>query len=105
MKIRFTKNQKIIAFFTILTRLLFPFLILKEPIIGILICIALDTLDFGIYLATGVRVDHEELSLYQRIDKSLDQYYYTFILFYFISNFFNHLLNIVLILYFLSTVH
>lgn len=99
---KLTKNQRIVIYSTISVRLLSAFLILKWPIFGMLICMIADSLDFGTYLAAGIRVDYRKFGLlYQRIDKSLDQYYYTFILLYFISNFSSHLLNIVLILYFL----
>jgi len=99
---KLTENQKIVVYSIISVRLITAFLILKWPILGILTCMIIDSLDFGICLVAGIRIDRGKLGLlYQRIDKSLDQYYYTFTLLYFISNFSNHLLNIVLILYFL----
>ena len=88
MENKLTKKQKILSLFVITSRLLIPFSILKNPLFGTLLCMTIDCLDYAIVLFGGVRVDKPLFHpLYQRIDKALDQYYYTFILFHFITNY------------------
>ena len=97
---KFTKAQKVVLYLVIVTRLLTPFFVFQNPLLGVLICMAADCFDYAIVLFGGIRVDQPKLHpLYQRVDKALDQYYYTFILFYLLSNYSSPITSIAICLY------
>lgn len=100
MKFNLTKDQKKLILFTIILRLSVPFLILVWPLYGILICMLVDCIDYTIVMFGNIRVDKPKLHpTYQRVDKALDQYYYTFILVYFLCNYSPPLTSLAICLY------
>lgn len=81
------KKQKTVIFILITLRLLLPFLIFYRPLIGVIICLSLDWLDAGILYLAGIKYfKGKNLEKYHVVDKSLDMYYQTFILIYFLVN-------------------
>ncbi|MFC1780235.1 hypothetical protein ACFLY9_00895 [Patescibacteria group bacterium] len=100
MKTKFTKQQTAIIIIVVLLRLVSPFLILRQPMLGIIICILFDIIDFTILLFGNIRVDKSILhKQYQRFDKLLDHYYLSFIFAYIVLNSSQSIITVATILY------
>jgi len=81
--------QKSSIFLLILARIIVPFSIFYNPLLGILLCIFLDTIDYGVLFFLNIPVDRKPLEgVYQRVDKTLDMYHQS-MLFIFIATHFN----------------